>query len=224
MSRAAGAGSIFIGALLMGAGLASWAQAPASPTQAPSIYSCIDGRGRSRTADRPIAECADREQRLLSPSGTVRATVGPSLTVQEREALEQRQRQEAEARARQVEAVRRERALLMRYPNPTVHEKERTEALAQIAAVRQAALKRVAELQRQRAALMDEMEFYRKDPTKAPPALRRQLDENDHSQAAQQRFIAEQDAERERVNARFDAERERLQPLWTMSEAPGRGR
>lgn len=183
-------------------------------TQPPNIYSCTDGQGRPRTSDRPIAECADREQRLLNPSGTVRATVGPTLSVQERAALEQRRRQEAEGQARQAEEKQRERALLLRYPNQAAHDKERAEALAQIALVRQAADNRMAELVRQREALQAELEFYQKNPAKAPLALRRQADENTRNQAAQKRFMAEQDAERGRVNARFDAEQARLRPLW----------
>ncbi len=207
MGRAAG--GALIGALLMGVLGDGRAQ-----TQPPNIYSCTDGQGRPRTSDRPIAECADREQRLLNPSGTVRATVGPTLSVQERAALEQRRRQEAEVQARQAEEKQRERALLLRYPNQAAHDKERAEALAQIALVRQAADNRMAELVRQREALQAELEFYQKNPAKAPLALRRQADENTRNQAAQKRFMAEQDAERGRVNARFDAEQARLRPLW----------
>lgn len=44
------------------------------------------------TADRPIVECLDREQRELSPSGTVRRVVGPTLTEQERAAQEVQRR------------------------------------------------------------------------------------------------------------------------------------
>jgi len=207
MGRAAG--HALISAVLFSALGDGWAQAPAQ-----NIYSCTDGQGRKRTADRPIAECADREQHLLNPSGTVRATVGPSLNAQERAQQELRQRREAEAQARQVEAVRRERALLLRYPNQAAHDKERAEALAQVAVVQQVARKREAELVRQREGLLAELEFYQKDPAKAPLALRRQLDENSRNQAAQKRFIAEQEAERDRVNARFDAEQTRLKPLW----------
>lgn len=215
MGRAAG--GALIGALLMGVLGDGWAQTP-------SIYSCTDAQGRQRTSDRPIAECADREQRLLNPSGTVRATVGPTLSAKERAELELRQRREAEAQARRAEDLRRERALMVRYPNQAAHDQERGEALAQIAAVRQAALKRVAELVRQREALQAELEFYQKDPARAPVALRRQIDENSRNQAAQQRFIAEQDAEIERVNARFDAERTRLMPFWAQSQSAGQGR
>jgi hypothetical protein len=193
---------------------------PALAQTGGGIYSCVDAKGRKLTSDRPIRECADREQLLLNPSGTVRAVVPPSLTGPERAALEAKQRREAEERARQAEEKRRERALLVRYPNRSVHDKERAEALTQISVVRQAAMNRVKELQRQRKELDTELEFYVQDPSKVPPSLRRLVDDNEKSMAVQERFIADQDAEMVRVNARFDEELQRLQLLWAQIAAP----
>jgi hypothetical protein len=58
------------------------------------------------------------------------------------------------------------------------------------------------------------MEFYAKDPSKAPLYLRRQVDDNTQSTAVQQRFIADQEDEARRVNQRFDDELVRLRQLW----------
>lgn len=185
-----------------------------SQTQSQGIYSCVDSKGRRLTADRPIADCVDREQKLLNPSGTVKSTVGPTLTAHERLELEAQQKKEADERARLIEEKRRERALLIRFPNKEVHDEERAEAMAQINVVRQAATNRVVELQRQKNLLMEEMEFYKKDPTKAPSSLTRQIEENTHSLSVQARFIADQDEELRRVSARFDLELARLRPLW----------
>jgi len=69
----------------------------------------------------------------------------------------------------------------------------------------------------------DELEFYKKDVSKAPPSLRRKLDDNEQSVAVQNRFIAAQEDEKRRVNARFDEERGRLRPLWAASP-PSLGR
>ncbi len=192
----------------------TWAQA--EPTVTQGIYTCVDAKGRNLTSDRPIAECTDREQKMLNPSGTVKARVGPTLTAQERSELEAKEKAAQEELARINEEKRRDRALLVRYPNKSVHDKERGVALAQIGVVKQAALTRVDELQRQRTAILEEMEFYKKDPSKAPPSVRRQVDEVANSLAVQARFIAEQDAEMKRVNARFDEEVLRLKPLWAM--------
>ena len=197
--------------------LASVAVAPGlAQAQVPigGIYTCVDAKGRKLTSDRPIPECLDREQKVLNPSGTVRARVGPNLTEKERAEIEARQKQEAEARAMQLEERRRERALLNRYPTRAVHDRERAAAFGQVAAVAQAAQKRIDELLVDRRKLDQEMEFYVKDPSKAPPSLRRQVEEIEQSVQAQRRFISERETELHRISARFDEELERLKPLW----------
>ena len=204
--------------LLLLAGIAvpmvAQAQTPAS-----GIYSCIDSRGRKLTSDRPIPECSDREQKVLNPSGTVRANVGPTLTAQERAEQEEKEKALAQDRARKDEDKRRDRALLARYPNRGVHDTERGAALHQIDVVKAAAANRVGELKRQRVGLDEEMEFYKKDPTKAPQRLRRQVDELAESLAVQVRFIADQENEIKRVTVRFDEELGRLKLLWPLREA-----
>lgn len=211
--------------VLRGVGLASaLAGAHAQDQSLPSpsgVYSCTDAKGRKLTSDRPIAECLDREQRLLNPSGTVKARVGPTQTALERAEAEAREKDAAEARALQVEEKRRERALLIRYPSREAHDKERAEALAQVAVVVLAATIRVEELQQDRRKLDTEMEFYKKDPSKAPPAIRRQLEDIAQSMAVQKRFIGEQQNETRRINARFDDELLRLKQLWA-AQAPAR--
>ena len=196
------------------AGLASATSVPAQPSASQGIYTCIDAKGRRLTADRPIPECSDREQKVLNPSGTMKAKVGPMLTAQERAEIALKEKAELEEQARLNEEKRRNRALLVRYPNRAVHDSERAEALAQIGVVRKAAVHRVDELLRQRKLISEEMEFYKKDPSKAPAPLLRQVDEVSNSLAVQARFIADQDSELKRVNARFDDELLRLKQLW----------
>jgi len=207
---------VAVGLFLTGMGWSSWAQE--SPVIS-GVYTCIDAKGRKLTADRPIPECTDREQKVLNPSGTVKTKVGPSLTAQEKAELEQKERREAEERNRTADEKRRDRALLTRYPNRAVHDQERIEAMAQIKVVIQAAKNRLDELIKQRIGIDDEMEFYKKDPSKAPAYVRRQLEENIQSQAVQRRFIQEQEAEIRRVNVRFDDELVRLRQLWTTGSA-----
>jgi hypothetical protein len=197
-----------------------WAQTPPS---AGGVYTCIDAKGRKLTADRPIPECTDREQKILNPSGTVKARVGPTLTAQERADLEIKEKREIEERSRTADEKRRDRALLTRYPSKTIHDQERQEALTQIGVVIQAAKNRLEELIKQRAAVDAEMEFYKNDPSKAPAYVRRQQEENIQSQAVQRRFIGEQEGEIKRLNARFDDELVRLRQLWT-TIAPSTGK
>jgi hypothetical protein len=202
-----------IAALLLGGLVADLA---AQGMGGQGIYTCIDGKGRKLTSDRPIAECVDREQLELNPSGTVRRRIGPSLTAKELAAQEAQARQLAEERARLAEEKRRDRALLIRYPSRAVHDKERIEALAQVDEVIKAARKRLGELQEQRKAIDAELEFYKKDPTKVPHSLKRQMDENTQSTGVQVRFMGEQDEEKKRINARFDDELIKLKQLWAL--------
>jgi len=183
----------------------------------PEIYTCLDARGRKLTSDRPIAECRDREQQILNPSGTVKTRVAPALTAKERADLEAKDKAEQAQRAMLEEEKRRDRALLMRYPTRSAHEKERASALDLINRVKQTAMVQVNELLAQKTKLADEMAFYEKDPSRAPPKLKRQLDEINQTLAAQGRFLADKDAETARVNARFDAEQQRLAPLWQLT-------
>ena len=160
-----------VGAIASLVGPCAWAQ----QSNTGSIYTCVDRQGRRLTADRPIAECLDREQRELGPTGTVRRQIGPSLTEQERAALEVQRRKEAEERTRQQEERRRERVLTARYPDKAAHDVERAAAIQLLDDVTAIAEKRMAELQQQRKALDTEMEFYQRDPAKAPMALRRKI-------------------------------------------------
>ncbi len=195
---------------------AAWSQA----TPAASIYTCVDRNGRRLTADRPIAECLDREQRELSPSGMTRRQLGPSLTEHERAALEAQRRKEAEARSRELEERRRERVLTTRYPDKATHDVERFAAIQQLDDVTATAEKRMAELKEQRKALDVEMEFYKRDPARAPMFLRRKIAENEDSIAEQLRFIAGQDQEKRRVHQRFDVELAQLRKLWESQRLP----
>ncbi len=203
-----------IGGWLLGTLLAVTSAAWAQNAPASGIYTCVDAQGRKLTSDRPISECLDREQKVLNPSGTVQQKVGPSLTAAERAQQEARDRQDQEERTRLFEERRRDKALLARFPTRALHDKERAEAIEQVAAISKAANARLVELAAQRKKLDDEMEFYHKDPAKAPQYLRRQVEENNQNVAAQKHFIADQEEETKRINSRFDAELVRLRQLW----------
>jgi len=187
---------------------------------AQGIYTCVDAKGRRLNADRPISECLDREQRELTPSGTVKRRIGPVLTAEERAAEEEKARKTAEERNRLAEEKKRDRALLTRYPNKDAHDKERAGALAVADNAIAAARKSISELATQRKKLDTELEFYKGDMSRAPAALKRQVEENQQHTQAQERFIANQDDEKKRINARFDEELVKLRQLWAQRTAP----
>lgn len=203
--------TIGVGSVLLFIAGAALAQA-AAPIG--GIYTCTDASGRKLRSDRPIPACNDREQTVLNPSGTVRARIGPSLSVQQRAELEERKKEEAAEQARLQEDKRRDRAMLARYPSRDAHDKERANANARLDAVVVEAEKRIMALQDERTKNDRELEFYQGDAAKAPPALRRQIDYVTEGLQAQRRFIQSQENERQRLNARFDEELVRLQQLW----------
>jgi hypothetical protein len=189
-----------------------------------SIFTCVDAQGRRLTSDRPILACIDREQRELGSTGTLRRIIPPTQTAAEREAREAREREAYLERQRSRDILRRDQALITRYPDQAAHEAGRKEALTQTQAVVDAAERRIAELAAERKSLDDEMEFYRRDPAKAPAKLRRAIEDNAQDVQEQRRAIAGQQEERNRIHARFNEEAARLRPLWAAKAADAQAR
>lgn len=201
-----------------------WGQAISLPVHAqnnatPAVYTCTDANGRRLTSDRPIIQCADREQRVLGPTGVERKRVGPALSEVEM-AQQQEARREAEmVQQRLKDQRRRDAALLVRYPTRQIHEAERRSSLSQLESLQIVAQRRLLELERAQFQVRQELQFYEKNPGKAPARLQAELQHSQKSIEEQQAFMAAQEAEKRRTNQRFDVELERLSPLWK-SNAP----
>lgn len=184
------------------------------------IYSCVDSKGRTITADRPIPDCIDRQQRELSQFGLTKRQVGPSLTAHEEVLQDKKERQAAEQRNREAEAKRRDRTLLLRYPNRTLHDQERANVLTPINDAIRLAKNTIAELLQERKAITSELAQYAKDPSLAPEALALNLQDNKDSLQEYQKVVAEQEQEKKLVNQRFDDELARLKQLWAAKANP----
>ncbi|MGE8317110.1 MAG: DUF4124 domain-containing protein [Comamonas sp.] len=194
-------------------GMAATGMAQPKPGATATVYACVDAQGRHLTADRPIAACADREQQVISPTGAVR-TIGPNTSEYERAEQAARQRREAEERSRAGEGKRRERALAARYPSKAVHDAERSANLVLLQEQARTVQVRKRIIESERAKLDEEMEFYRKDPAKAPASLRERVGANTQDQQEADKQTAVLADETRRVNERFDAEAQVLKPYW----------
>jgi len=183
-----------------------------------TIFSCVDDKGRRLTSDRPIAECVAREQRVLNKDGSLRSVLAPSLTADERAATEARERENAALRAAKLEAVRRDRNLMQRYPTAQAHLRAREAALEPVRKGIQTSEKRLAALAKERKPLDDETEFY--IGRQMPGKLRQQIDANEASADALRSLLTNQQLELARVNSLYDTELERLKALWA-GAAPG---
>ena len=184
------------------------------------IYSCTDAKGRKLTSDRPIVDCNDREQREITPSGTVKRVIPAPLSAQERAVYEEKERVALEERIAAGEGKRRDRALLMRYPNRVAHDAERAAALTKVDERTELSAIKLRELAEQRKSINTDLEFYKKDPNKAPLPLKRRIEENDSNIAMQGRFLVDQDAEKRNVNQRFDDELGKLNGMWSQMGKP----
>ena len=195
--------------LLVCAGVAG---VPIAQAQGSAIYTCEDDKGRRITSDRPIAECVAREQKQLSRDGSLRRTVPPTPTPEERAEQELRDRRAAEARALQADAVRQDRTLLQRYKTPEDHQRARVAALDVARTAVAATDQRLAGLSQERKQFAQEAEFYR--GRALPPKLQQSIESVETAMAAQRSVAQSQRAELDRINRLYDIELDRLKQLW----------
>jgi hypothetical protein len=186
--------------------------AQADESAGKGIYTCTTPDGRKLTSDRPILECTAREQRILNPDGSQRATLPPFLSPEERAAKEASDRRAAAERIAQQDAIRRDRTLMQRYPSEAAHQRARNTALDDAVKALRTSERRIKDLGIERKPLLDEAEFYK--GRALPAKLKQSMDANDAAIEAQQVLIENQKAEAVRINARFDAELARLKRLW----------
>lgn len=199
-------------ALLLAVGVGASAPALAQTAPPAQIFTCTNAAGKKLTSDRPIPECNDREQRVLNADGSVKRVQGPVQTADERTESEARAQKAALAESQRLEAIRRDRNLLARFPNEAAHRKARMAALDDVKGSLRISEARLAALALERKPLLDEAEFYVGKPL--PGKLKTQLDANDASVDAQRTLVQNQKLEVVRIDALYDAELSRLKLLW----------
>jgi chromosome segregation ATPase len=178
-----------------------------------NIYTCTDAAGRRLTSDRPIAECMNREQRVLNRQGWLVKVMAPELTGAERAVQQEKQRQAQQALERQRNQDRGNEALLIRYPDQAAHEASRRAALTQTQVLLGQAKQQLAALEGERAKLASQVAAH-PNPANAPAKLKHDIASNAQAIDTQQQLIANYQVQVDRVSAQFDAEDQRLQPLW----------
>lgn len=203
---------VTVRALLAALGVCTGAAAWAQQAPGPLIYTCTNAAGKKLVGQSPIAECNDREQRVLNSDGSLRKIIGPTLTAEQRAAAEAEARDAEAAAIAKRELIRSDRNLLARFPNEPAHAKARAKALDNIQSSLKVSEDRLAALAKERKPLTDEAEFY---VGKALPAkLKAQLDANDTAVEAQKVLVQNQKLEAVRIDQNFDVELDRLKKLW----------
>jgi len=216
--RLAYAARLMASALLATAG-AFGARAADSPKT--YIFQC-EVNGKKVTSDRPIAECANKEQRQLNPDGSLYRFVKPIPTPDETEEMERKERERLAALANQNDAVRRDRNLMQRFPNEAAHKKARDKALDDLRVAGKNSEARIGLLLKERKTLEDEKQFYVNEQVNKPlpTLLKQKLDANEAALEAQKSLAQNQDSEVARINKLYDAELARLRKLWAGAQ-PG---
>lgn len=187
------------------------ARAQIAPAHEPGIYTCLKD-GRPLRSDRPIPECADREQRILNRDGSLKKVLPPPLTPDERVAREEQERRSREEQAGRKDAQKSDQNMMKRYRDEAAHDQARSAALEPVLRATKSSQARLDQLAAERVPLINEAEFYR--GKKLPAALKQLIEANDAAVAAQRDAIRTQEAESLRINQNFDAQQERLRRLW----------
>lgn len=89
------------------------------------VYTCTTATGRKITADRPIPECMDREQRELQTTTGRVNIIKPKQTEAERLAEREAQKQVEREKESSLQQQRRDQQLLARYPDDAALEEKR---------------------------------------------------------------------------------------------------
>lgn len=181
-------------------------------TAAPGdLFVCTDARGKTITSDRPPPECADRPIRELRSDGSVRRVIEPPPTAEQRAQKAAEDRRKADEERLRRDQARRDRALLETYAVEQDIEQARMRAVENRRTIVDRARNRMDELQRERKKLDAEAEFYAK--REQPDKLKRAYTSNAALVQAQEKIIADTEAEIKRINERFELERKRFREL-----------
>lgn len=196
---------------------AAGAQPQSPAASGAGIYTCTTTDGRRHTSDRPIPACNAQEQRVLNSDGSLQRIHPPSLTAEERALREAAERRAQAERTAQLDAIRRDRNLISRFPNEAAHRKAREASLDTVRIAIRNTEMRLQRLAAERKPLDAEAEFYRDRPL--PGLLKQQLDANDAAADAQRAAAQNQTVELDRINRLYDAELQRLRRLWAGAPA-----
>lgn len=179
-------------------------------TPAAALITCCDVDGKRTCGDPPPQQCENKAKTVFNRGGVAKAVEAP-LTPEQRaaRAAEQARKQEEERRA--AEQARKDSALRDSYS----HEKEidyaRDRAIADIEKNAEQARNRLESALKKQKTLEQEKEFYQKKPM--PARLQAQIKENESEIGAQQKALAQKDADIAAAKERFEADKTRYRQL-----------
>ena len=168
-------------------------------------FKWVDSQGRIQYTDRLPPEAVNRGNVQLSKQGVAKSVTDPSLTAEQRRAIEDRLAREREVEKQAKERRHQESALLSSYTSEDDIEIARKRNLALIGASIQASESRIKTLQQRAVDLEKEKLFYEKKPF--PEKLKRELAAVQAEMPRQSTIIAQKNQEALAINQRFDEQR-----------------
>jgi predicted nucleic acid-binding Zn-ribbon protein len=180
-----------------------------------AVYKCVDEKGITRIGETPPDECAKVPMQELSPSGTVRRTIAPSLTpeqVEANRAVEEKKRAESKAAAEQS---RKDEALLNTYASDREIDMTRERNIAPIKGRIKIANERIAAVDKRMKQIEDEMEFYKAGKGKSgkakemPESLTHDLDRAKKEKISLEKSIVDADKEIATLTAKYETDKQR---------------
>jgi hypothetical protein len=188
-----------------------------APAPAGTLYSCVAG-GKTYTADRPPAECANSDIRELNRDGSVRRVIPRPLTIEEQRARALEAKKKYEEEERLLAQRRRDRSLLEAFASEAEIEAARMKSLEGAEQIIRRSRERAKSLAEDRKRLDDESEFYKK--REQPDSLKRAYALNAQAISAEEKILAEARGEVARINERYDAEKKRFRELLEQGARP----
>ena len=168
-------------------------------------FKWVDSQGRIQYTDRLPPEAVNRGNVQLSKQGVAKSVTDPSLTAEQRRAIEDRLAREREVEKQAKERRHQESALLSSYTSEDDIEIARKRNLALIGASIQASESRIKTLQQRAVDLEKERLFYETKPF--PEKLKRELAAVQAEIPRQSTIIAQKNQEALAINQRFDEQR-----------------
>jgi len=182
------------------------------------LYVCKTPSGKTLSEDQPPPECKDTVIRLLNRDGSIKSTIEPPMTPEEKQAKDAEERRRHEREMQAQDQLRRDRALLETYGSEDEIEAVRNRALAGRQTLIERANQRLKEYRDDRKHLEDEAEFYARRPM--PDKLKRSLEDNTALQDQQLRAIEDIRVEMQHINERYDVDLRRYRELVARGATP----
>jgi len=178
-----------------------------------SVYMCHTSGERVISSDRPIPECANKEQRVFGPNGLVIGIIPPAA---EARAREQQMEQQKEEERRRAAIESRKEHLLSLYPDAAAHDAKRQAELEPLYNKLKSTNQQIEYLMKQLAEI-DEAASSPDTVSLTHTKERESQIEGDIK--VQQNLASILRKQIAAVNKKYDEEKEILTPYWKQFEA-----